>query len=153
MDVKTAFLNGDLEKEVYMKQPEGFFSKDVPIVKGDRFCLDQCPRNDIEREQMKNIPYASAVGNIMYAQVSTRPDIAYAVGVLGRYQSNPGLDHWKTAKKVLRYLQGTKDYILMFRRTENLEVVGYFDSDYAGCTYSRKSTSGYVFMLADGAVS
>ncbi|XP_074317920.1 secreted RxLR effector protein 161-like [Silene latifolia] len=66
---------------------------------------------------MKNIPYASAVGSIMYAQVCTRPDIAYAVGVLGRYRSNPGLDHWKAAKKVLRYLQG------------------------------------YVFMLADGAVS
>ncbi|XP_074266262.1 secreted RxLR effector protein 161-like [Silene latifolia] len=102
---------------------------------------------------MKNIPYASAVGSIMYAQVCTRPDIAYAVGVLGRYQSNLGVDHWKAAKKVLRYLQGIKDYMLMFRRTENLEVVGYSDSDYAGCIDSRKSTSGYVFMLADGAVS
>jgi len=57
---------------------------------------------------MKNVPYASAVGSIMYAQVCTRPDIAYAVGVLGRYQSNPGLDHWKAAKKVLRYLQVLK---------------------------------------------
>ncbi|XP_074306256.1 secreted RxLR effector protein 161-like [Silene latifolia] len=102
---------------------------------------------------MKNIPYASAVGSIMYAQVCTRPDIAYAVGVLGRYQSNSGLDHWKVAKKVLRYLQGTKNYMLMFRRTENLEVVGYSDSDYAGCIDSRNSTSEYVFMLADGAVS
>ncbi|XP_074266373.1 secreted RxLR effector protein 161-like [Silene latifolia] len=102
---------------------------------------------------MKNIPYASAVGSIIYAQVCTRPDIAYAVGVLRRYQSNPGLDHWKAAKKVLRYLQGTKDYMLMFRRTGNLEVVGYSDSDYAGCIDSRKSTSGYVLMLADGAMS
>ncbi|CAM8934315.1 unnamed protein product [Rhodiola kirilowii] len=105
----------------------------APIVKGDRFSLDQCPRNDIEREQMKNIPYASAVGSIMYAQVCTRPVIAYAVGVLGRYQSNPGIDHWKAAKKVLRYLQGTKDYMLMYRRTDNLEVVGYSNYDYGGC--------------------
>ncbi|XP_074311199.1 secreted RxLR effector protein 161-like [Silene latifolia] len=102
---------------------------------------------------MKNILYASTVGSIMYAQVCTRPDIAYAVGILGRYQSNSGLDHWKAAKKVLRYLQGTKDYMLMYRRTNSLEVVGYSDSDFVGCIDSRKSTSGYVFMLADGAVS
>ncbi|RVW23780.1 Retrovirus-related Pol polyprotein from transposon TNT 1-94 [Vitis vinifera] len=54
-----------------------------PIVKGDRFNLKQCPKNDLEREQMKNIPYASAVGSLMYAQVCTRPDIAFAVGMLG----------------------------------------------------------------------
>ncbi|KAL3741695.1 hypothetical protein ACJRO7_017203 [Eucalyptus globulus] len=102
---------------------------------------------------MYNIPYASAVGSLMYAQVCTRPDIAFAVGMLGRYQSNPGLDQWRAAKKVMRYLQGTKDYMLMYRWTDNLEVVGYSDADFAGCVDSRKSTSGYIFMLADGAVS
>ena len=102
---------------------------------------------------MKNFPYASAVGSLMYAQVCTRPDIVFVVGMLGRFQSNPGLDHWNAAKKVMRYLQGTKDYKLMFRRTDNLEVVGYSDSDFAGCTDSRKSTSGYVFMFAGGAIS
>jgi len=85
----------------------------APIVKGDRLNLNQSPRNDFEREQMKNIPYASVVGSLMYAQVCTRPDIAYAVGMLGRYHSNSGIDHWKVAKKVLRYLQGTKDYMLV----------------------------------------
>ena len=54
-----------------------------PIVKGDRFNLDRCPKNDLEREQMKNIPYASVVGSLMYAQVCTRPDIAFSVGMLG----------------------------------------------------------------------
>ncbi|WKA03458.1 hypothetical protein VitviT2T_021565 [Vitis vinifera] len=82
---------------------------------------------------MKNIPYASTFESLMYAQVCTRPDIAFVVGMLGRYQSNPGIDHWKVAKKVMRYLQGTKDYKLMYRRTSNLEVVGYSDSDFAGC--------------------
>jgi hypothetical protein len=102
---------------------------------------------------MKNIPYASTVGSLMYAQVYTRPDIAFAVGMLGRYQSDPGLDHWRAAKKVMRYLQGTKDYMLMYRRTDNLEVIGYSDSDFAGCIDSRKSTSGYIFLMASGAVS
>ncbi|KAL0286712.1 UNVERIFIED_CONTAM: Secreted RxLR effector protein [Sesamum angustifolium] len=89
----------------------------------------------------------------MYAQVCTRPDIAFVMGMLGRYQSNPRLDHWRAAKKVMRYLQGTNDYMLIYRRTENLEVVGYSDSDFAGCVDSRKSTSGYIFMIANGAVS
>ena len=62
-------------------------------MKSDKLSLNQCPKNDLEKESMKNIPYASAVGSLMYAQVCTRPDIAYAVGVLGRYQSNPGMDH------------------------------------------------------------
>ena len=65
----------------------------APILKGDRFDLNQCPKNDFEREHMKNIPYASVVGSLMYAHVCTRLDIAFVVGVLGRYQSNPGLDH------------------------------------------------------------
>jgi hypothetical protein len=76
-----------------------------------------------------------------------------AVGMLGRYQSNPGMEHWKAAKKVMRYLQGTKDYSLTFRHTDHLEVVGYLDSDFAGCVDSRKFTSGYIFLLAGRAIS
>ncbi|KAL3641393.1 hypothetical protein CASFOL_016361 [Castilleja foliolosa] len=73
--------------------------------------------------------------------------------MLGRYQSNPGIDHWKAAKKVLRYLQGTKDYMLCYQRSDSLEVIGYSDSDYAGCVDTRKSTFGYLFLLAGGAIS
>ncbi|KAL4342439.1 hypothetical protein GQ457_08G014610 [Hibiscus cannabinus] len=113
----------------------------------------KCPKNEFEREQMKNIPYASVVGSLMYAQVCTRPDIAFAVGMLGRYQSNPGIDHWRAAKKVLRYLKGTKEYMLTYKRSDHLEVIGYSDSDFAGCVDSRKSTSGYIFMFASGAIS
>ena len=102
---------------------------------------------------MKNIPYTSAVGSLMYAQVCTRPDIAFVVGVLGRYQSNPGIDHWRDAKKVIRYRKGTKDYMLMYRRTDSLEVIGYSDSNFVGCVDSCKSTSGSIFKLADEVVS
>ena len=115
--------------------------------------LNQCSKNDLVKESMKNIPYALAVGNLMYAQVCTRPDIAYAFGVLGRYQSNPGMDHWRAVKKVMRYLQGTKNYMLMYRQTNNLDLVGYSDADFAGCVDSRKSTSGYIFIMAGGTVS
>ena len=83
----------------------------------------------------------------MYAQVCTRPDIAYVVSVLGRYQSNPGINHWKAVKKVLHYLQGTKDYMLTYRITNNLEVIGYSDPDYADYKDTKRATSGYIFIL------
>ena len=71
------------------------YSSVAPIVKEDLFHELQCPKNDLEKKQMDKIPYAYAVGSIMYAQVYTRPNIAYVVGLLGRYQSNPSIDHWK----------------------------------------------------------
>ncbi|RVW84555.1 Retrovirus-related Pol polyprotein from transposon TNT 1-94 [Vitis vinifera] len=94
---------------------------DTPVAKGDKFSLHQCPKNELEKKDMERFPYASAVGSLMYAQVCTRPDIAYIVGMLGRYLSNPDR--------------------------------GIFGFRFAGCLDSRRSTSGYIFMLAGGAVS
>lgn len=65
----------------------------TPVAKGDKFSLKQCPKTKLENKEMQDVPYASIVGSIMYAQVCTRPDIAYITGMLGRYLSNPGLDH------------------------------------------------------------
>jgi len=87
---------------------------DTPVAKGDKFSLKQCPKNDLEKTIMHDKPYASAIESLMYAQVCTRLDIAFIVGVLGRYLSNPGMDHWITLKRVMRYLKRTKDYILTY---------------------------------------
>ena len=67
---------------------------DTPMAKGDKFSLHQCSKNELENKDMERFPYASAVGSLMYAQVCTRPDIAYIVGILGRYLSSPSMDHW-----------------------------------------------------------
>jgi hypothetical protein len=76
----------------------------TPIQKGDKFGLYQCPRNQYEIDQMKAVPCASAVGSLQYTQVCTHLDLAFVTGVLGRYQSNPGPEHWMMAKKTLRYV-------------------------------------------------
>ena len=123
------------------------------MTKGDKFSLNQCPKSILHLKEMQNLPYASIVGSLMYAQVCTRPDIAFIVGMLGRYMSNPGKEHWSAAKKVLRYLQGTKNHMLMYRRSDKLEIIGCSASDHAGCEDSRRSTSGYVYLLAGGAIS
>jgi hypothetical protein len=102
---------------------------------------------------MKAIPYASAFGSLQYAQVCTRPDLAFINGVLGRYQANLCIEHCKMVKKALRYTQGTKDLMLTYRRSDSLEIRGYSDADYVGDQDDRKSMSGYVFTLARGDIS
>ena len=102
---------------------------------------------------MKAVPYSSIVGSLMCAQVCTCLDIAFVVGVLGRYLSDHGQSYWNATKKVLKYVQGIKDLMLTYRCTNTLEVVGFSDSDYAGCVDDKKSTFGFIFMMAEGAVS
>ncbi|XP_041011251.1 secreted RxLR effector protein 161-like [Juglans microcarpa x Juglans regia] len=102
---------------------------------------------------MAKIPYASIVGSLIYAQIYRKPDISFAVGMLGCNQNNRGMSHWKVVKRVLQYLQETKDYQLSFKRTNNLEVTGYSNFDFASCSDSRKSTSGYIFLLVGGTIS
>ena len=103
----------------------------APIQKGDKLSKSQCPQDEKERAEMEKVTYASVVGSLMYAQVCTRPDISFVVNALGRYLSNPCLNHWKAVKKVMRYLQGTKDYMLTYKRSGQLEVTGYSDSDFS----------------------
>ena len=74
------------------------------IHKRDKFILNQCTQTEFGRDRMRDYPYASLVESLGYIQVCIRPDISFAVGMLGRYQSNPSIDHWKVVKKVLRYL-------------------------------------------------
>ena len=68
--------------------------------------------------------------------------------MLGRYLSDPGQSHWKAAKKVLRYLQGTKDLMLTYRRTDTLKVVSFSDFDYEDLVDDKKSTFCYISMMA-----
>lgn len=101
---------------------------------------------------MRDIPYAIAIGSLMYNQTCTRLNINFAVGMLSRYQSNPSIYHWITAKKALRYLAGTMNYMLTYKRSNHLEVTGYSNSDFA-FSDTRKLTSEYTFLLAEGVVS
>ena len=89
---------------------------------------------------MSRIPFASAVGSLMYAMLCTRPDICYAVGIVSRYQSDPGEEHWIALKHILKYLRRTRDYMLVYS-SGSLETIGYTDSDFQGDIDSRKSTS------------
>jgi hypothetical protein len=126
----------------------------APIVKGIKFRKFQCPRNQYEINEMKAVPYTSVIGRLMYAQVFTLPDLAFVTEMLERYQKNPDKTHWDEVKKALKYLQSTKCLMLMYKKSDaSLEIVGYSDSDFAGCLNTEKFTSGYIFTLANRDIS
>ncbi len=89
----------------------------------------------------------------MYLAVATRPDIAYAVGILGRYSHQPTVAHLKMAKQFLRYIAGTTNTTLTFPASKGeLRLQGYMDSDFAGAD-DRKSTTGFVFLINNTPIS
>ena len=112
---------------------------------------EQCPKTPQEEEDMRRFPYASAVGSLMYTMLCTRPDICYVVGIVNRYQSNPGMGHWIAMKHILKCLRRTRDYMLMYSGGD-LNPIGYTDFDFQSDKDSRKSTSKSIFTLSGGAI-
>ena len=105
-----------------------------------------------QANQKDKTRYQSAVGSLMYAMLGTRPDLAYTVSVVSRYSHNPTKGHWGAVKRIFAYLKGTVNLKLTFQgRLEDL--IGYTDSDWAGDTATRRSTSGYVFNVGSAAIS
>ncbi|XP_037494319.1 secreted RxLR effector protein 161-like [Jatropha curcas] len=85
-------------------------------------------------------------------QTLNRPDICFAVGMVSRFQSNPGREHWTAVKHIIKYLKRTRDYRLVYQ-SDDLVPIGYTDSDFQTDKDSRKSTSGNAFVLGGGAIS
>ena len=123
------------------------------MLQGMELSQTQCPTTAEDREKMKDVPYASAIGSIMYAMLCTRPDVCLAISLVGRYQSNPGVDHWTTVKNILKYLKRTKDMLLIYGGDKELVVNGYVDASFYADPDDSKSQTGYVFLLNGGAVS
>ena len=92
--------------------------------------------------------YREAVGSLVYAMVSTRPDLCYAVSKLSQTLSNPTTGNWQMLKHVFQYIQGTLDLGLVFRKTDKLGLIGYADADWANSN-DRKSMTGYCFMMSE----
>jgi hypothetical protein len=106
-----------------------------------------------EQKKMSVIPYASAIGSIMYAMLCTRPDVSFALSVTSRYQSDFGEDHRTVVKGILKYLRRTKDMFLIFGGEDELVIKGYTDASFQIDKDDSAKQSGFVFCLNGGAVS
>ena len=89
----------------------------------------QSPKTLEQKERMSRIPFDLAVDSLMYAMLCTRPDICYTMGIVSRYQSDLGEEHWIALKHILKYLRRTRDYMLVYY-SWSLETIGYTDSDF-----------------------
>ena len=115
------------------------------MLQGVKLSQTQCPTITEDREKMKDVPYASAIGSIMYAMLCTRPDVCLAISLAGRYQSNPGVDHWIMVNNTLKYLKRTKDMFLVYGGDKELVVNGYIDASFDTDPDDSKSQTRYVF--------
>ncbi|GJV68752.1 retrovirus-related pol polyprotein from transposon TNT 1-94 [Tanacetum coccineum] len=153
MDVKTAFLNGDLQEEVFVSQPEGFKDPDNPThvyrLKKALYGLKQAPRawyDTLSKFLMANNFFKGAVD-------PTRPDLVFAVCMCARYQAKPTKKHLEATKRVFRYLKGTINMGLWYPKDNAILLTAYADADHAGCQDLRRSTSGSAQFLGDRLVS
>ncbi|KAK1608851.1 hypothetical protein QYE76_032524, partial [Lolium multiflorum] len=146
---QSTYLDKILKKFRMDESKKGF----LPMLPGKVLSKTQGPATAEERERMSQIPYASAVGSIMYAMLCTRPDIAHAVSLTSRYQSDPGIEHWTAVKNILKYLKRTKDMFLCYGGDQELVVTSYTDASWNTDPDDSKSQSGYVFILNGAAVS
>ncbi|GJR69695.1 putative ribonuclease H-like domain-containing protein [Tanacetum coccineum] len=160
MDVKSAFLYGTIKEEVYVCQPLGFKDPDYPdkvykVVKA-LYGLHQALRAwtastpiDTKKPLLKDSDgddvdvhlYRSMIGSLMYL-TSSRPDIMFAVCACARFQVTPKVSHSHAVKRIFRYLKGQPKLGLWYPRNSPFDLVAYSDSDYAGASLDRKSTTG-----------
>ncbi|TYK11033.1 gag/pol protein [Cucumis melo var. makuwa] len=144
---QTSYIDKMLSRYKMQNSKKGLLSYRYGI----HLSKEQCPETPQEVEHMTNIPYASAVGSLMYAMLCIRSDICYSIGIVSRYQSNPGHDHWTTVKNILKYLRRTKDYMLVYG-SKDLILTGYTNSDFQSDKDVRKSklrSRGYFTKLVN----
>ncbi|KAD4385964.1 hypothetical protein E3N88_26133 [Mikania micrantha] len=126
----------------------------LPMAHGTILSSSQSPKTNEEKKKMERVPYASAIGSIMYAMLCTRPDVSFALSITSRYQQNPGESHWAAVKNILKYLRRTKDMFLIYGgMEEELTVRCYTDASFQTDRDDSRSQSGYVFTLNGGAIT
>ncbi|KAF7823801.1 Retrovirus-related Pol polyprotein from transposon RE1 [Senna tora] len=117
-----------------------------PIEPNAKMCAHE--GKDLEDATM----YRQLVGSLIYL-TQTRPDLSFVVGLMSRYMQSPKKHHLEAVRRILRYVKSTIDYGLLYKKWGDCKLVGYCDADYAGDHDTRRSTTGYVFKLGDGAIS
>jgi transposase InsO family protein len=134
-------------------QLDNVVPRNIPLPVGIILDNGMSPKTESEKKEMSDKPYRPILGSLMWGQLATRPDLSFPVSLLARFQANPGLGHWSALMHVVGYIKNTIDYGLTYSRNADISPMAFVDADYGGCRDTRRSTTGYVFMMAGGAVT
>ena len=108
--------------------------------------------DETSTREIEEYPFRELIGSLMYLAVGTRPDIAFSVNFLSQFNNCNRKQHWFAAKRILRYLRGTTKLGITYKKSSS-KLEGFVDADWAACTHDRRSYTGFVFTLANGAVT
>ncbi|KAI3790232.1 hypothetical protein L2E82_03123 [Cichorium intybus] len=124
---------------------------ELPILSGVKLSKTQSPSTDEEIAEMSRVPYASAVGSIMYAMTCTYSDISYALSMVSRFQGNPGKAHWIAVKNILKYLRRTKNMVLVLGGSDELKTVAdsTCESEYIAASEASKEAAWLKNFIGD----
>ena len=143
----------------------GIRRRSTPMSTNLTLSIEDAPKSEEEKIEMKCKPYAQAIGALNWISNAARPDISYATNVCSRFTNNPGIKHWNQVIHIFGYLKKTINLKIIYNREEKEisgflkgtlrtnKIEGYTDADYAGCKDTKRSTSGYVFTIAGGAIA
>ncbi|CAI7872552.1 unnamed protein product [Closterium sp. NIES-53] len=151
LDFSTAFLQGSLHEEIWLRRPPGFTGSFPP---GTQWSLRR-PVYGLRQTPQSSGPYPELVGCLMYLMTCTRPDLAYPLSILARYVA-PGRhrpEHMAAAKRVLRYLCSTSGLGLVLGGRRPVVLTGHADASWADDQATQRSSQGYTFSLGSGSVS
>ena len=125
----------------------------MPMEERPWLSSDMSPRTMEDKLGMRSVPYRELVRKLLYLAVASRPDIAYTVSVLCHFVENPGQDHWNAAKRVLQYLKGTINMLLVYSQTSSPDqFTTYCNSDLGGDLDRGRSTGGFAVCVGGGAI-
>jgi len=139
-----------LDKVLKHFSMENSKKRELPIQSNTKLSKTQSPSTKAKIADMSQVPYASTVGSIMYAMTCTRPDVAFALSMVSRYQENPGRAHWIVVKNILKYLRRTKEWFLVLGGSDDLRIRGYSDASFQTDWDNSRSHLGWVFTLIEG---
>jgi len=148
---QSAYIQKILEK---FNMDKSYPLKTPMVVRSLEMEKDLFRPRDVDEEILGPVvPYLSVIGALMYLANCNRPNIAFAVNLLARHSANPTSRHWMGAKHILRYLNGTKDLGLFYKKNHDPELIGYTDAGYLSDPHKGKSQTGFVFLHGGTAIS
>ena len=147
---RSTYIDKVLNRFSMQNSKRGF----LPMCHGISLSKTQCQTMQDKRDRMSKIPYAYAIGSIMYAMLCTRPDVSYALSMTRNYQSDLGESHWTAVKNILKYFRRSKDTFLIYGGKEDeLVVNGYTYASFQFDKDDFRLQSSFVFCLNGGAIS